>query len=118
MQQVFSEDERLLQTADRLAQNQVFFREVNERLERLERSFAETQTGFMCECSREACAQLLSLNLREYEAVRADPRHFAIVPGHETLAIEHVVKLGGRYSVVEKIGLSGEIAAGADPRTR
>jgi hypothetical protein len=38
----------------------------------------------------------------EYEAVRRDPMHFAVVGGHETPDVETVVERREGYVVIEK----------------
>jgi len=37
---------------------------------------------FICECADPACREIIRLNQDEYEAVRAESRHFFNVPGH------------------------------------
>lgn len=102
---------------ERLAQNEVLFREVNERLEELGRRTGTAEDGvdFVCECADETCVQRIRLTLPEYERLRSDPRQFAVRPGHEQ-PIERIVADRGRYRVVAKAGVAGEIAEDADPR--
>jgi hypothetical protein len=42
------------------------------------------------------------LTMPEYEAVRRDPMHFAVVGGHETPDVETVVERREGYVVIEK----------------
>ena len=57
------------------------------------------------------------LTVAEYEEVRSDSRWFAIVPGHLTEEIEHVVRTTDRYAIVEKDTLEAvEIAETTDRR--
>ncbi len=103
----------------RVAENESLFREVNESVERLATGFVgggEQMQDFLCECGDDACLDRVALRLREYEAVRADPRRFALVPGHEQLEVERVVEDHGRYVVVEKIGTGAKVAEELDPR--
>ena len=52
-----------------------------------------------------------------YEAVRAHPARFFVVPGHEDLtAGEVVVEQRDRYTLVEKQGAERELVEGRDPR--
>jgi len=54
----------------------------------------------------------------EYEAVRAHPARFFVVPGHEDLtAGEAVVEECPRYTLVEKQGGEREIVERRDPRS-
>jgi hypothetical protein len=100
--------------ADRAARNEATFRTVNEAIERGRRT-REGLIGFVCECGRLGCNELIELTLPEYEALRADPRRFAIRHGHEA-AVEDVVEAHERYLVVAKKGRAGDIAALHDPR--
>jgi hypothetical protein len=104
----------------RIVVNETLFREVNERVKDLNQSFAPL-TGAMqivCECGSGACAERFPMRPEEYEALRANPDHFAIVPGHENLDVERVVSRCGEYDVVQKLpGEAQSIAEAADPRS-
>lgn len=111
-------DEGKTERETRAGQNQALFREVNERLEGLAQTFqfvAETAT-FACECADTRCVAQLSLTLGEYEALRANPTHFAVLPGHILPDVEDVVSTGERYVVVAKRDAAAEVAKAADPR--
>jgi hypothetical protein len=90
--------------AERIAENEAQFRDINERL----RSDLQTLTNeseslrFVCECGNASCREGVPLSLEEYQAVRADPMHFAVVPGHEIPDVESVVTRHERYFVIEK----------------
>ncbi|MGZ4353018.1 MAG: hypothetical protein ACXVZ4_05695 [Gaiellaceae bacterium] len=103
---------------ERLARNEALFREMNERLEELGRRTGTADSGldFVCECADESCTERIHLSLPEYEEVRADPTHFAVLPGHE-VAVEHVVADRGRYRIVAKDDEAGAVAEDADPRS-
>jgi len=101
---------------ERLARNQVLFREVNERL----REIVADSPGpveFLCECSKENCTMQIQLEILEYERVRAHPSRFVIAPEHEIDAIERVVWESDRYFVVEKV-IGADYARKVDPRKR
>ena len=51
-----------------------------------------------------------------YEALRANPKHFAVLPGHEDTRIEGVLEQCHGFLVVEKKGEAGELAIEHDPR--
>ena len=63
------------------------FREANERVaakaSELELAYP---IPFLCECRDAHCFARISLTLREYEQVRADPLRDLTIPGHETSA--------------------------------
>jgi hypothetical protein len=100
---------------ERLGKNEAVFREVNERIRDVTIVPAETQ--FLCECADASCTAPVNMSLSDYEAVRANPRHFLIVPGHEVLEVEDVVEEHGAFTVVrKKAGDPAEIAVATDPR--
>lgn len=101
----------------RMAANEVLLREVNEVIERGQWPGEETQlVGFRCECALLGCDQVIELTIREYERVRARPRHFVLAEGHEVPAGESIVESGAGWAVVEKHERAGEIAQDSDPR--
>jgi hypothetical protein len=109
---------------ERRAKNEVLFREVNERVAEVVTHFLEDgQTdsepiGFTCECARTDCGEPVTMTLGEYEAIRTEPIHFAVAPGHERLEIESVIERHPTYFVVEKSDQEAqEVARGTDPRT-
>jgi hypothetical protein len=87
---------------ERLARNQALFREVNERLVELAQGFNGGPLECVCECSKDDCTDTIAVLGGEYESVRAEPMHFLVVPGHETLDVERVVRNGHPFLVVEK----------------
>ena len=98
---------------ERLARNQVLFREVNERIVEV----VGRQKGpfeFLCECSDVACTDSVELHLEEYRAVRARSNLFVIVPGHELTAVARVVDERDRFTVVERT-IAIDLAAEVDP---
>jgi hypothetical protein len=101
----------------RVAANENAFREVNEAIERgVWPGEEHVLVAFRCECASLDCDQLLELTQQEYEHVRAEPRRFLVVRGHELPDIEAVVETHERYVVVEKLELAGEAAEASDPR--
>ena len=101
---------------ERLARNQVLFREVNERLREMIGD-SGTPTEFLCECSNPDCTETIALDLDEYEAVRSSPNLFAVTRGHEIATIERVVGESDTFKLVEKI-IGADYAVQTDPRTR
>jgi hypothetical protein len=99
----------------RVAVNEASFRKVNEGME-----IGQDPAGlltFICECGRLRCSELIELTRQEYEDVRANPRRFAIVAGHEILEAEEIVERHERYIVVEKSADPvAEIVEHTDPR--
>ena len=103
---------------ERLGANQAVFREINERIERGHWPGEEDSVvSFRCECARLGCNELIELSPREYARVRANPRRFIVLPGHERLDVEFVVERSTGYLIVEKLEEAGERAEETDPRS-
>ena len=101
---------------ERLGANEALFREVNEGIERGQWPGEEdSPVSFRCECARLGCNELVELTVRSYERVRANPRRFIVLPGHEREA-EMVVERNAGYLVVEKLDRAAERATQTDPR--
>ncbi|HEY6017993.1 MAG TPA: hypothetical protein VIU86_18865 [Gaiellaceae bacterium] len=103
----------------RLGQNEAVYREVNERVLGINERFGidDDRVSFICECGQLACTERIELTVEEYEAVRSNPVHFALVPGHDDPSVERVVEQNERFAVVEKLpGGPAELAAAEDPR--
>ena len=107
---------------ERLAGNEALFREVNERVAEVATHFVEVETrgeqiNFACECGRADCAEPITMTLAEYEAIRAESTHFAVVPEHEQPEIEVVIVRHPTYFVVEKREPDAQkVARKTDPR--
>ena len=101
---------------ERLGKNEAVFREVNERIRDVTIVPAETQ--FLCECADVSCTAPVTMSLSDYEGVRANPRHFLVLPGHEVLEVEDVVEEHPTYTVVrKKAGAPADVAVATDPRS-
>jgi predicted ThiF/HesA family dinucleotide-utilizing enzyme len=99
----------------RVAMNEATFRKVNEGMEAGQDP--EGLLTFLCECGRLGCNKLMSLTRAEYEAVRANPRRFAVIDGHEIPEVEDVVDRSERFITVEKRGKpEAEVVEHTDPR--
>jgi hypothetical protein len=104
-------------TQRRFAANEDRFRQVNEAISRGQwPGEKDAAIGFCCECATLGCNQLVELALPEYERVRAHPRRFVLVPGHQREEVEKVVETWPGYLVVEKTDAAGDRAERDDPR--
>jgi hypothetical protein len=108
---------------ERLAKNEIVFRDVNERIEDMAVAQAlllrdERDLGFLCECSNVDCTLRLRLTLTDYEQARSDPAQFVVALGHELPEIEEVVFIGDGYQVVRKQGAAAMIAEESDPAAK
>jgi hypothetical protein len=102
----------------RVAKNEALFREVNERIEEINAVLEGAEDhDFLCECGDDDCTAPIRMTLEEYEQVRAEPTHFAIVPGHEARDVETVVSQNERFAIVDKESpAAAQIAVERDPR--
>lgn len=103
----------------RVGANEALFRNVNERIERLNESFATVTETFevVCECGDPGCVTQISIAKDAYEQVRADPTLFIVAPGHESPEVEGIVDERAAYHVVRKHpGLPEQVAKETDPR--
>ena len=57
------------------------------------------------------------MTLAEYEIVRSQDDRFALVPGHETDGLEHLVEQTERFVIVDKVDQAEPFVAD-DPRGR
>jgi hypothetical protein len=106
-------------TDERIARNQSTFRDANEQIEQAAEEYGlRGPTPFICECAESTCSEILHLSVDEYEAVRAAPRQFVVAPGHHAAAgaSVRVISEHEGFTIAEKIGRAGEVAARLDPR--
>ncbi len=111
----------------RLADNEVVFRQYNERvtngLEEIKNIAKEDgQEGlisqndapllFYCECSDENCRKRVKIKPSRYHEIHKRRDHFVIVCGHEIKKIEHVIGKETDFCVIEKFILPSESAPG------
>jgi hypothetical protein len=99
---------------ERTARNEALIREVNERIEKVDKAAEEASLApeeaffeFLCECGAEdagdlGCEEHVQLTIREYEQVRSQDDRFAVYPGHEQAELEWVAARNERFVVVDK----------------
>ena len=104
--------------AARLTQNEALFRGVNEQISALNALGAQMETfPAVCECGKDACADVVNVHRSLYERVRAQSDRFLVASGHVLPEIEKVVEEHEGFVVVDKEGAIPEaIAAATDPR--
>lgn len=108
-----------MQTSERVGKNEALFREVNERIKDMSGPLlafeGDAPLAFVCECSDVGCNEPVEVTLAEYEAVRSDPTHFLVAPGHLWQPdVERTVRARDGYAVIEKLGEAGEKAVEED----
>jgi hypothetical protein len=104
-------------SVERAAKNEAAFRLANETLEAraAELGFGEERTPYLCECEDEACVDVIRLTREEYEAVRAHPKRFVMVPGHQE-GDDRLLQEAAGFTVIEKQGEEGDLVAEKYPR--
>ena len=106
---------------ERKALNETTFRRANDTIEKRAAALLgedePSPVPFLCECPRRDCTQVVLVTFREYEGVRADPRHGLAASGHEDPEIERIVERNDRFLVTEKLGRAGEVVVEQDPRS-
>jgi hypothetical protein len=104
----------------RVGKNEALFREVNERVNEINQAheIPAVLMDWMCECADEACTDRLTMTAEEYERLRQDPTHFAVLGSQEhfVVDVERVVERHARYWIVEKVGAAADVAEDLDPR--
>lgn len=105
-------------SVERAAENEAAFRLANETLEAKAAEFGvgEERTPYLCECEDDRCMGVVRLTREEYEAVRAHPKRFVMIPGHQGVG-ERVLQEEPGFTVIEKQGEEGELVAEEDPRS-
>jgi hypothetical protein len=100
---------------EEIGQAQVAYRTENEAIQ----ASADKLTllgpiPFVCECPDRDCSEIVRLSFDEYEAIRQYPRRFFNVSGHEAESViagaERIIAVAGDLTVVEKIGVAGQVA--------
>jgi hypothetical protein len=57
---------------------------------------------FICECGMTECRLPVQMPRERYEAIRRNPRHFFVKPGHELPEVETVIEREEEFLVIEK----------------
>ena len=105
-------------SVEQAADNEATFRVANEGLEEkaAELGFGVARTPYLCECEDPACTKVIELTREEYEAVRAHPKRFAMVGGHQE-DDDRVIDEQDCFTIIEKTGEEGDLVAERNPRS-
>jgi hypothetical protein len=88
---------------ERIGVNEALFREVNERIGRLQVDFEGPDTfDIVCECGDASCTKRFAITSEAYRKLREDVHLFGVVPGHERPDVERTIETHAGYLVVEK----------------
>jgi hypothetical protein len=100
----------------RKAHNEALFRDANESVRAVQEDLGmpEGRMPFICECEDPECRSIVRMTQAAYEEMRQNALRFVISPGHPSMG--ETMESHADYSVVEKSGVSAEIAKDTDPR--
>jgi hypothetical protein len=110
-------------TAERVARNESVFRDANERIEAAADDMEHLdEVPLICECPIQSCTELVRVSREDYELARSDGAWFLVAEGHEVvtfdgLEIARVKYRRDGFTIMEKVGETGEVARRLDPRT-
>ena len=101
-----------------MAQNEVLFREVNERVNEVAQDHGRGDHMYdhLCECAHADCIFQITLSQPEYESLRTDQTQFAVLPLTSRPRSKPVTE-NDRYWIVKKTGEAAELVKDADPRS-
>jgi hypothetical protein len=105
---------------ERIPKNDATFRDANEHISTVASAYGvHTPVPFICECANPTCSEIVPLELDQYEEIRANPRHFVNIPGHQAAAQGAAVVVAERdgYVIVEKIAHAGDVVEALDERS-
>jgi hypothetical protein len=101
---------------ERIAITEAAFRIANERMHAWPERDDDAPELYLCECGIDGCRERVRLTAPEYEALRADTRHFGVLPGHVIEDVEDVVEEHDGYLVIEKPNALLPLLRETDPR--
>jgi hypothetical protein len=93
----------ILVSSAQINKNQLVFREVNERIAEITLSQEETESGFLCECGRDDCAETIALSLGDYQALRDGEEFFIAAPGHCVEGVDRLVDSRDGFDVLAQL---------------
>lgn len=99
----------------RMGLNDATFRAANEQTaDAADALDAEGRLPIICECADPNCTDVILLEREAYAGVRANPRWFVNIPGHQALGVQvnmlKVVEDHGDFVVIEKLGEAAQVA--------
>jgi hypothetical protein len=98
---------------ERLARNEAYFRDLNERVQEHVKDVAGEEATFniLCECASLSCVERIPVTSAEYEAAHENPRQFLVAIGHVQVDIEDSLLQTERFELVRKRDEAGDVAA-------
>lgn len=86
----------------KIARNEAIMRNSNYRIEEAAKGLEHEVFRAFCECGYGDCRDKVELTISDYDRIRAHPRRFFVVKGHEIPFAEDVVERQEKFFVVEK----------------
>jgi hypothetical protein len=105
--------------ARRVGLNEALFRQVNEQIRGLTRTFGTSDATMtvICECGDVGCTTQLEVAIGDYERIRSGGRQFVVATGHEFPELEQIVERREGWDVVRKReGVPTDLSRETDPR--
>ena len=102
--------------ARRVAENEILFRQVNERVRSIAGASPAGTVEIICECGQTSCMDRIRVTAESYERTRSAPADFLLKPGHDKQEFEKVIETHEEFVLVRKVGEAGELAKKRDPR--
>ena len=100
----------------RVAENEILFRQVNERVRGIAGASPAGTVEIICECGETTCMDRVRVKAKSYERTRSAPADFLLKPGHDKQGFETVIETHEEFLLVRKVGEAGELAKRRDPR--
>lgn len=100
------------------AENESNSRYANEGLEKSHEYLEPSEPlQIVCECGTRGCGEIITISSAEYEQIRREPTHFAVVKTHIMPEVERIVREKDQFAVVAKLpGTAAEVSRDEDPR--
>lgn len=102
-----STEERMVRNEQKLRDKNIHAKDaIKKYFKKSAETIAAESLPFVCECSDMNCEHKVKISISEFEKIHKRNDRFAIAKGHETLAVENIVKEKANFDIVEKDNLA------------
>jgi hypothetical protein len=106
----YSDLSELNYSKQRRVKNEQLFYDMNKRIQETAKELVmqsktekeDLTLKFACECSDASCIQKIELDVAAFEKIHNIDDQYVVIPTHEQLDIENIIKTFPDYSVVKK----------------